>query len=182
MKYLIAFILLTNITFALEDYRDNADGTSSYIGRCMLHDDYADDLYTVTDIEKTVSDPGMDYVSSLTDFKLALVLFAMGDLGHFDLEDMTVDSGYPFFDDITLQKVSFKDVEFKKQKIYRVSYGAGGGNGGFLTVVLNTTLIVNGKTQYLFKKVGHTFDRDLEFCDYSFMKRIQKLTKVPVRK
>lgn len=182
MKHLIAFILLTNITFATEDYRDNADGSTSYIGRCQLHEDYADELYTVEEIQKSVSDPGIEYVKSLSELKQEIVLFAIGDVGYINGDEISSDLKIPFFDDITIQEIHFKDAKFNEQKIFRVSYGAGGGNGGYLTITLTGKIAINGKTHYLFKKVGHTFDGDLEFCDHFFMKPNHTLTKVPVKK
>jgi hypothetical protein len=182
MKHLIAFILLTNITFATEDYRENPDGSSSYIGRCMLHEDYENELFTVTEIKEYESDPKLAYLNTLNELQLELVLFALGDLGFFENGETTIDDKMHFFDDITLQEIKMIDNKFKNEKIYRISYGAGGGNGGFLTVKLNTKLTLNGKTHYLWQKIAHTFDSDVENCGYYYQKPEKLLTKVPVRK
>ena len=78
MKHLIAFILLTTITFANDDYRENPDGSSSYVGRCMLHEDYENELYTVTEIKAYESFPGLAYLNALNELQLELVLFGLG--------------------------------------------------------------------------------------------------------
>ena len=70
----------------------------------------------------------------------------------YDYDDM------PFYDDISIDAISFE--KWTEGTLYRVSFGVGGGNGGYMTFSLSP-----GGTTLL----AETFDGDLEFCHEKIM-------------
>jgi hypothetical protein len=132
-----------------EAYRENSDGSTSYVGGCTLHEDYEDIKFKVTSTIIEYFSP--DYRMSQAD--LLQKLSIMGpELLSAVMEFISYD-GEIGFDDLTLEKIKYKH---SRQSFFRFNIGVGGGNGQYVTYML-----MNNK----YKLVTHTFDGDVEFCD-----------------
>ncbi|MCE3013799.1 MAG: hypothetical protein LW878_12100 [Proteobacteria bacterium] len=130
-------------------YRQNADGSSTYVGGCSLHEAYEDKKFSVTSTIIEYFEP--DY--QMPQEKILKKLSVMGpQLLEAVMEYIAYD-GEIGFDDLTLETIKFKH---SSQSFFRFNIGVGGGNGQYLTYL---------QTQSGFKLVTHTFDGDLEFCD-----------------
>jgi hypothetical protein len=132
-----------------EAYRDNEDGTRSYVGGCSLHEDFEDVKFSVT---KTVIET-LDSSYGVSQANLLKKLAPMGpELLAAVMEYIAYD-GEISFDDLTLEMIKYKH---SAQTFARFNIGVGGGNGQYVTLM---------KTSEGHKLVTHTFDGDLEFCD-----------------
>ncbi len=132
-----------------EAYRDNADGSRSYVGGCSLHEDYEDKKFQVSNTIIKYFEP--DY--QMPQAELLKKLSVMGaDLLKAVMEFISYD-GEIGFDDLTLETIQYKH---SSQEFFRFNIGVGGGNGQYVTYKFTN----NG-----YKMVSHTFDSDLEFCD-----------------
>lgn len=132
-----------------EAYRQNSDGSRSYVGGCTLHEDFEDIKFKVT--STIIEHFSPDY--RMPQGELLQKLSVMGpDLLSAVMEFISYD-GEIGFDDLTLEKIQYKH---SRQSFFRFNIGVGGGNGQYVTYML-----MNNK----YKLVTHTFDGDLEFCD-----------------
>jgi len=132
-----------------ESYRENEDGSTSYVGGCSLHEDYEDEKFTVTSTLIKYFEP--DY--RMPQDQLLKKLSVMGpELLEAVMEYIAYD-GEIGFDDLTLEIIKYKH---SAQTFARFNIGVGGGNGQYVTYL---------KTAAGYQLVAHTFDGDLNFCD-----------------
>jgi hypothetical protein len=160
----IAFIGLFNLSYAYdlsktesykEAYRENADGSSSYIGKCSTHQDFEAQKFKVTQTIIPYFEPNFDEneknfekrISKL-DSKLKEIV-----LNHINFESLKN------VDDLTVEKI----ILFKRPNLdlYRLNIGVGGGNGMYLVF---SKLIKNSEVQ--FELMSDVFDGDVEYCDH----------------
>lgn len=153
MKLLIFCILLcsTTVILANNEYRENEDGTYTYIGKCILHEDYQNINFTINEVIPYTETPSNEFFTKIpTIFKMLATFVYNDEVGpyqdstEFDLEG---------FDDISFDLIKLKDTE---SILHRVSYGVGGGNGGYQIFKVDST----GKAKLL----ASTFDSDVTFC------------------
>lgn len=132
-----------------EAYRENADGSSTYVGGCSLHEDYEDEKFSVTSTIIEYFEP--DYRAPQAE--LIKKLSIMGpELLNAVMEFISYN-GEIGFDDLTLETIQYKH---SRQSFFRFNIGVGGGNGQYATYM---------KTNAGYMLVSHTFDGDLNFCD-----------------
>jgi hypothetical protein len=137
-------------------YKDNSDGSVTYVGACSLHQDYEDKKFIVTKtLVKYFEPSSLNKMQVMNKFR--------------SIEKQLIDAvgGLPFIldtDDITLEKIEHKKL--KNFDLYRFNIGVGGGNGYY--EVYQRVLINN---QVSFKKLANIFDGDVEFCDSSVWKK-----------
>lgn len=133
-----------------EAYKEQADGSSLYVGGCSLHQDYEGKKFIVT---KTLVESFEPREYS----ELGLMRKFRG----VEKELIAAVGGLPYIadtDDITLEKIEHKKL--KKLDLYRFNIGVGGGNG-YYEVYEKTK--INGTVK--FEKLSNVFDGDVEFCD-----------------
>lgn len=160
MKTLLASLVLTLSLGALaqdmsrtetyeQSYRENEDGSTSYVGGCAFHEDYEDRHFSegktlVAYFEPDYEAGEEEIMARLNHVNPKLIAMARehvgGELSHVD--------------DLTLIKL--KSSRFPGMNLYRFSIGVGGGNGMYL---------VYGKFGSEFVLLSDTFDGDLNFCD-----------------
>ena len=137
------------------EYRKNKDGSLTYIGSCLLHEDYNDIKFDAVEIVPYTEYPTAKFFKSLTPLQKKLAIYVYQE----ELEMSPDDEPFDLdgFDDI-----SFDLIKIKKstRTLYRVNYGVGNGNGGHTTFrVLSSEKV---------EVVTRTFDGDLLYCHKDF--------------
>ncbi len=155
MKFFILFLLLmiSNQGFA-SDYRTNEDGTVTYIGKCLLHEDYENVKFKVTEVVPYTEYPTNEFFKKLTPLQRKLAIFVYNQELNFD-EEQSID--LEGFDDISFDIIHLQNI---KGLLYRVSFGVGGGNGGYMTFLVSADGVIT--------LAAHTFDGELISCDDEF--------------
>jgi hypothetical protein len=164
MKTLISLLTLIILTtLAQAEYVDNPDGTVTYVGSCLLHEDYDGVQYRSVDLTDYFDRPSITILDGLTPLQKDLVIVTIGELAY-DFHLVLNEQDY-LFDDIQLMQIIPTSSSLaNKGPLYRVSYGVGGGNGGFLTFELKAIVEVPGKTHHHFSLLSSTFDGDVLSC------------------
>ena len=160
MKFLFFILFLTTSLSAFsdynDDYRENEDGSSTYIGTCILHEDYRYIKFKVIEVVPTAQYPTANFFKNLTPLYRKLAAFVHNEeLGPDEVDEFPDLDG---FDDISFDLVITKN----SKALHRVNYGVGGGNGGYTTFRVSK----NEKIEL----VAKTFDGDLLFCHKDFRK------------
>jgi hypothetical protein len=165
MKTIITILTLltVNNSFSYEsfdkEYITNDEGYTVYVGDCKLHEDWENKLYSVKEVVPYTSYPSADFVRSLTTVHQELIRAVYNEeLGPYLDGDFWTDLNEFSFDDISIDEVTLSN---SKEVLYRVSYGVGGGNGGYTTFRVKK----NQKLEALSK----TFDGELLSCSSEFM-------------
>ena len=141
------------------DYITDADGISTYVGKCLLHDDYENIEYLAIEIIPYTPYPTKRFLESLDSplKELATELLKK--------EAQLVGEDFRSLYDTYLDDISFDYIDFPKWNhdgtLYRVGYGVGGGNGGFMTFSVSP----GGEITLL----ARTFDGDVVECDEKIM-------------
>jgi hypothetical protein len=107
-------------------YRDQADGSSQYIGGCSLHQEYEGKLFIVTktiveSYEPEYEAPKKETMKKLKNIEIEL-LMATAEGSDGDIADF-----FSGVDDFTLEKIT--STKFNGLDLYRWNIGVGGGNG-----------------------------------------------------
>lgn len=152
--YLISILMISSSIIASDDYITTNEGYLEYIGSCILHEDYDRKKLEVEEIIPYRNNPSLEFLISLPPVEKKIVEFfydkelRFGEEGPMDVE---------FIDDISFDEVKI----IKSHKVLkRISYGVGGGNGGYMTFEIL-------KDQEI-KLVAHTFDGDMLYCDSEY--------------
>ena len=152
--FIFVFLIISNSIFASDDYMTTSEGYYVYIGSCILHEDYEEKKFESVEVIPYRNNPTLDFLMSLSPVEKKMVEFFYDKELRFGEEGpMDVD----YIDDI-----SFDDIQIKgsNKLLKRISYGVGGGNGGYMTFEVS-------KDQEI-KLVTHTFDGDMLFCDSKY--------------
>lgn len=137
-------------------YRDNADGSTQYIGGCSTHQEYEGKWFRVTQTLVPYFEPAYQSTTAemkkrLKNLEPALVEALAKYMGGFEALTNT--------DDITVEKIISGKLRY--MELYRFNIGVGGGNGMYL---------VFGKSQFnnsaRFEIISDVMDGDVEYCDH----------------
>jgi hypothetical protein len=172
--FLVLSILVSGSVFAQDmsksekfetAYFEVPDGSSRYVGKCSTHEDYDKFYVTTTKVLQKYIAPGdlsdKAVKAILAKFDKALIsqvlkTFGLDDIGEEGATTVSIVQDY--IDDITVESIGH--VIFPNLDLIRFSVGVGGGNGGY--VVFNK---VKSGSGFIYEKMSHTFDSDLNFCD-----------------
>ena len=165
----IFFSILTNFALAQDmshsekwgdAFREFSDGSTQYVGKCSLHEDYLNTHFVKGKTLVAYFEPDYRASSSQTlarfhhiDTKLLLAL----------VYHLTKDTNLDYLadvDDITLDKI--KSIHSPELNLYRFNVGVGGGNGMY--VVFEK---IGTGTQASYKLISDVFDGEVLFCDQS---------------
>ena len=135
-------------------YKELADGSSEYIGKCSTHQDYEGKHFKLTKTLVKYFEPSYDNRENDTKKHLKnidpkLIKAVVEHLKFDTIADV---------DDLTIETIESKT--FKNLDLIRLNIGVGGGNGMF--VVFNKVTKNNKVTYELMSSV---MDGDVEFCD-----------------
>ena len=151
MKFFVFFVLISINIFAADDYRYNDDGSSSYVGSCILHEDYENIAFSSKEIIPYTNYPTNDFFNKIPKLLKKLAYYTHSqEIAPY----MSSETDLEGFDDISFDFVYLKT---SKNIYIRVSYGVGGGNGGYDTY--DVTDMDN------IKVVTRTFDGELLECN-----------------
>lgn len=129
-------------------YREESDGSTTYIGGCGTHQDYEGKNFKTAATIVKYFEP-REFTNAEIRAKLAkadpklIAVIEEGEEGY--LEGV---------DDLTIEKLS--SVRFKNLDLYLVNMGVGGGNG---------IIFVYNKTKTGYELMSQVMDGDVEFCD-----------------
>ncbi|MEA9357863.1 hypothetical protein SHI21_16655 [Bacteriovorax sp. PP10] len=136
-------------------YKEQADGSVVYVGKCSIHPDKVGINYL--DKETLVEYFDSDYGRlSREEFlkKTAVLETALTDAG-----GLRTGSEMPIgIDDFTADKI--ESTTFKGLDLFRLNIGVGGGNG---MILIYNRKVLNGKPVY--ELMAEMMDGDLEYCD-----------------
>lgn len=136
-----------------DSYKDTEDGYSVYVGKCSVHQVYADKKFTVG---KTILDTVEPFGLSATEYQNAVknvdkdLLAAFEKLGGWESMKDT--------DDFTIEKINSSEIV--GLDLFRANVGVGGGNGIFIVI---NKIKSEGKATY--ELISNIMDGDVEFCD-----------------
>lgn len=137
-----------------EAYKDNADGSNTYVGGCSTHQDYEGKHFKVTKNLVPYFEPGYDAPETDTLKKIHVLdkeLIA-------EAKDHLVVDSLSQVDDLTVDKI--QSLTFKGLNLYRMDIGVGGGNG----MILVFNKVKHGsKIEYVL--MSEVFDGDVEHCE-----------------
>jgi hypothetical protein len=155
---LLLTIFSTNSALADSDYMTTDDGYYVYIGSCSLHEDYEEKKFQIKEIVPYTNYPNSEFIKSLPLVQQELIkaVYAV-ELEPYLEGDFWADMDDMGFDDISIDEVVMNG---STEVLYRVSYGVGGGNGGYMTFRVN-------KDQS-FELLARTFDGELLECSIEF--------------
>lgn len=158
MKFFIVLSLLT-LNVLASDYVLNDDYTYTYVGSCSLHEDYEHAMFrTIKVLVPTEYYPGVDFYKSLDPVSKDLFArtYELAMYEGFDLKNL---ENWRSLDDIEITQIVHYSTG---EELYRVNYGVGGGNGGFLT------FSVTPNSPEVYTVVAHTFDQDIYDCNENY--------------
>ena len=157
MKLFLVLVALSFSAFAQDmsrtetyeqGYRENSDGSTTYIGGCGLHQDYESKLFTVSNTIIEYFEPyGMKKADLANKIKPA-------DKKLIAAVEKAVEMSVAEVDDLKLE--TLKSDRFSDLKLYRFNVGVGGGNGIYF---------VFEKTKNGYKLLSQVMDGDVQFCD-----------------
>ncbi len=130
-------------------YREESDGSTTYIGGCALHQEYENKMFTVGPTIIKYFEP-----SQFTQPQIMGKL-AKADPALIAVMKKSFDGSLEGVDDLTLEKLHSQ--KFPKLDLYRANIGVGGGNGIYLVY----HKLSSGKYELL----SQVMDGDVEFCD-----------------
>ena len=162
-KILITLSLLLTMNSTVfasydDEYTTDEDGVTIYIGDCKLHEDYENKKYKIKEIVPYTSYPSSEFVRSLSKLNQELIRAVYDvELAPYLEMDFWLDLDESSFDDISIDEVKLHN---SKETLYRVSFGVGGGNGGYITY---RALADNSLEQ-----LARTFDGELLECSQEF--------------
>lgn len=165
MKYLLtSFLILLSSSVFSQDYSENPDGTSSYIGNCSLHMDY---IGSGLELGQTIQEEiegiltndievAQNFYNSLNPLtkKIWKQVAAESGANTDDLLDLVF-----YFDDFEMFEIELKYYNAPVKELLVVDYGVGGGNGGFIFLELS---------EFGYEVVGSTFDGDILQCNTEY--------------
>ncbi len=156
----ISLLLIALNINASNDYRLNDDGTMSYIGPCTLHEDYESILYSTRVVVPYTEYPSKELIRALETVDPAKfkMLKVAANLEEYNEDEVNIYEALSGFDDISFDNVFNESFG----QLQRLSYGAGGGNGGYMTFEV--------KSDNSIKMVASTFDGDVLYCDSKYFK------------
>ena len=165
MKKLIFLLFLISSASLASGYgyRMNTDGFSrgGYVGECLLHEDYQGVEYTAVEVVPYINDPSKSFLENLKPPFAELIKrtcqYESFCLEYHRYEKEWEEDGY--FDDISIDVILFP--RWKTGTLYRVSYGVGGGNGGYMIFSITPD---SGSQPEGITLVASTFDGDLLNC------------------
>ncbi len=136
-------------------YRENSDGSSSYIGKCSTHQDFENQKFKITQTIIPYFEPNFNESERIFEKRISkldpkLKAAVLEHIKYESLKDV---------DDLTVEKI----VLFKRPNLdlYRLNIGVGGGNGMYLVF---SKSIKNSEVQ--FELMSDIFDGDVEYCDH----------------
>jgi hypothetical protein len=136
-----------------EAYKETEDGFTEYVGKCSVHQGYADKNFTVGNmLLDTVEPMGLsdaEYQKAIKNVDKSL-LAAFEELGGWESMKDT--------DDFTIEKI--QSTQIVGLDLYRANVGVGGGNGIFIVI---NKIKSEGKPTY--ELMSNIMDGDVEFCD-----------------
>jgi hypothetical protein len=149
-------------TEAYEDaYKEMPDGSSKYVGKCKTHEDQKGKLFKISKVIQKYVEPSefsVDEVKKVLDKAGGMIIGRILMKEFFDekysSETALMKAFTQYVDDITIENIMVKDSP--DLNLIRFNVGYGGGNGGFLVLL---------KTSSGYKKMSHTGDGDLSYCD-----------------
>lgn len=159
-NYMKLFILLSLFAFSAfaqdmsrtetweNSYREESDGSSTYIGGCGTHQDYEGKTFTKGATIVKYFEP-----SQFTQVEIKKKLSKVDPVLVKTIEDGQ-DGYLEGVDDLTIEKLVSK--KFAKLDLYLVNMGVGGGNG---------IIFVYNKTKTGYELMSQVMDGDVEFCD-----------------
>lgn len=149
---LVSFSALAQDMSKTEDwdsaYREESDGSTTYIGGCGTHQEYKGKNFTTGATIVKYFEPSQ-FSKDQIQKKLAKVdpkLIAVIEDGDKDFIEGV--------DDLTIEKLNSK--VFRNLDLYLVDMGVGGGNG---------IIFVYNKTKTGYELMSRVMDGDVEFCD-----------------
>ncbi len=158
MKSLLLLLALISLSSYAQDmsqtedwdssYREEADGSSTYIGGCGTHQEYKGKNYTTSETIVKYFEP---YGLNPTEIKEKL---AKADPALIKIIEQGEEGYLEGVDDLTIEKLSSK--RFKTLDLYLVNMGVGGGNG---------IIFVYHKSKTGYELMSQVMDGDVEFCD-----------------
>ena len=161
MKNIIAFLLLVIVAECFAKSHkvkriNNEDDIKTYSGKCILHEDYENINFEVNEIIPYIQYPTKEYFNNLNSLQKNLVLFVYEE----ENEEQGDLNNLEGFDDITFDTIQLKNEN--SPLLHRVTYGVGGGNGGYMTFLV---LSIDN-----FILLARTFDADIVYCHSDFKK------------
>jgi hypothetical protein len=157
MKMFLASVVLLSSLSTFAEYRENEDGSLSYIGKCLLHEDYEGVKFDSTEVIPYTNYPTNEFFSKIPKiFKRLATIVHDVEVGPYQ-DDVEYD--LEGFDDISFDLIKVKN---SNETLYRVSFGVGGGNGGYQTFSVQNIKDIQLEAS--------TFDGDLLECSEKFTK------------
>lgn len=141
-------------------YRDQADGSTKYVGRCSTHEDYEKVFFKKQKVFQNYVE-----IDSLSDLQLKNLIARFDKdvlnqvLKNLDIFEVGKNESIPsifrnYVDDFYGETITH--VTYPGAVLTRVGFGVGGGNGGYM---------VFGKIGAGQKLLSYTFDSEVYFCD-----------------
>lgn len=157
MKLMLLLSLLSLSAFAQDmsktedwdaSYREESDGSTTYIGGCGLHQDYEGKNFVKAGTIVKYFEP-----SQFTPAEIKKKLSKADPVLVKKIEDGQ-EGFLEGVDDLTIEKLNSK--KFATLDLYLVNMGVGGGNG---------IIFVYNKTKTGYELLSQVMDGDVEFCD-----------------
>lgn len=154
---------------SIPEYATNPDGGRTYIGSCALHMDYIERGLTMGDeiapyIEGGNKENAKKWISNIPYASRDVIRLTAKEMNDEYFNGSLLDI-VASFDDLKIFELKLNYYKAPAEKITVVSYGVGGGNGGYAFY----ELLENKK----FKLVGLTFDGDIVSCDERYIFKIK---------
>ena len=160
LSLLLSFSVSAKDMARTEDYEDtykeNADGSLVYVGKCSVHQDMAGINFLeketlVEYIDLNYNDVTREeFLQRTSALEIELITAAELRTGGGEMPEG--------LDDFTADKI--ESTKFTGLNLYRLNIGVGGGNG--MILVYNRT-VTHGKISY--ELMSEVFDGDVEYCD-----------------
>lgn len=162
------FILIFTLLYSILSFAQvtNPDGTSSYSGECALHMDYIDKGFTEG---KTIQPYKLLAISGFWEARRAYYSLSKNTIQMMrDTADahgadkLNIQELMFYYDDVKVFKINLDYYGAPTKELTVLSYGVGGGNGGYA--------FFEGSSSRSYNLVGLTFDGDVSHCDsrYTF--------------
>lgn len=157
MKFFLLLVLFSFSAFAQDmshteswddSYREESDGSTTYIGGCGTHQDYEGKLFKT---ERTIVKYFEPWGMSPAEIEKRL---AKADPALIAVLQESHENNLHGVDDLTIEKLSSK--RFAKLDLYLVNMGVGGGNG---------IIFVYHKNGKKYELMSQVMDGDVEYCD-----------------
>lgn len=157
------FALSTSVSFAADmsktesyktAYKELADGSNVYVGKCSTHQDYENKFFKVTKTLVPYFEPGYDAretdtINHTSNLEKELIEATKNHIQFESLADV---------DDLTVETIT--STKFKGLNLYRLNIGVGGGNGIF--AIFNRVVTKSG---IKYELISSIMDGDVNFCD-----------------